>query len=157
MKFHKIELASFLFNTCITLIGMGLQNMEHNIPGMVFIIIGCTGIFLTTIYWIYSSIKSKMRKKFNQEQQKDNIKTKKESPIQKSREYDILDDCKWEEFPGWFINPKTKEKFCYDCWQPPRRFKQYLKKKSLSEWFCPECKRLYVSQLTMWKNLAGVK
>ena len=115
--------------------------------------IGCAfymAAILLFCWAAYRDIKSYLQKR------KD-LKTKKEPLFQKVPEYDILDNCIWEESPGWFINPKTKEKFCYDCWQPPHRVKQYLKKKSLSEWFCPKCKRPYVSRLTMWKDLAGVK
>jgi len=84
------------------------------------------------------------------------IKIKKEPPPQKTREYDILDDCIWEEFPGWFINPKTKEKFCCDCWDA-YKIKKRLTKINLSQWVCPKCNKSIESRLNMWKDLCMKK
>ena len=150
MRFKHLlrVLAPYVLHLILAGAGLG---MPDDTSIKIYLSYGCYILAGLVLCWaIYKDVKSYLQKRKDR-------KTKKEPSSQKAPEYDILDDCIWEESPGWFINPKTKEKFCYDCWQPPRRVKQYLKKKSLSEWFCPKCKRLYESRLTMWKGLAGVK
>ena len=94
---------------------------------------------------IFKDIKSYLQKRKN-------TKLKKEPLSQKHKEYDILDDCVWEEFPGWFINPKTKEKFCSDCWDA-YKIKKRLTRINLSQWACRKCNKSIDSQLNMWKDL----
>jgi hypothetical protein len=86
-------------------------------------------------------------------QKRKDIKTEKEKPLpQKLREYDILDDCIWEENPGWFRNPTTDEKFCSNCWDV-HKTKKHLTKINLSQWICPKCNKSIDSRLNMWKDL----
>jgi len=78
------------------------------------------------------------------------LRDKKEKSLpQKNRKYDTSADCVFDGTlgsPGWFINRKTDEKFCYDC-RGEGGSKIHLIRKSLSEWFCPKCKRPYESKV----------
>ncbi|MCK4827275.1 hypothetical protein KA005_66710 [bacterium] len=131
----KRVLASYLINACITLIGIGLQDMEHNIPGIVMVIIGIVGICCTLIY---SVVRTKMRKPLPQK------------PI----EYDILDDCDFEEKDNWYRNPVTDEIFCSTCWDDHKFVKHLTNdQKNQSRWVCPKCKTIYDSRTRMWKKL----
>lgn len=55
----KIQNKSYLVNACTMLIGIGLQSMEHNIPGIIMISVGIIGIFATLAYGRWKQWKNK--------------------------------------------------------------------------------------------------
>ena len=55
----KIQNKSYLVNACTMLIGIGLQSMEHNIPGIIMISVGIIGIFATVTHSRWRQWKNK--------------------------------------------------------------------------------------------------
>ena len=111
--------------------------------------IGCTlfAVGILILCWAaFKDIKSYLKKRKG-------IKAKKEEQLPKEPHvYDILDDCDYDEYGGWYTNRKTDTKYCASCWDD-RRSKIHLRKVTLSRWVCPKCKRKYDSRIEMWKNL----
>lgn len=132
----------------LILAGIGFE-MPDDISIKVYIAYGCyitAGLVFCRA--VFKDIKSYLQKRKN-------TKIKKESLPQRLPKCGIQDDCVFDGTlgsPGWLINRKTNEKFCYDC-RGEDGSKIHLIRESLSEWFCPICKRPYESRVERMKDL----
>lgn len=130
------ESLKFLLNKIIE-----YSNMEHaGITNVWFI------LFFISVNLLFFLLHLKYSKSDYSKAQKDKSIAEKEVLPQKSKEYDILDDCVLES-PGWYRNPITDVIFCFKCWHHPNKSKIPIIKNGigLSAWICPKCKEPYRS------------